>query len=353
MYSGADWSITPRPIYRADGRKAFDIYTHPSHIRTNIQEDLGIFPFPGFWGPAAGVNTPQGSADCVSRWIAESAIWLEEQYSPTLSLVYLPHLDYNLQRFGPKDSSIPADLRLVDGIIHDLINYYENRGVQPILLSEYGITEVNQAIHINRTLREAGWITVRDELGCEVLDPGASQAFAVADHQIAHIYVNNKSILQDVRRRIEAIDGVHTVIDSEAKIELGINHKRAGDFIAVSNENAWFTYYYWLDDERAPDFARTVDIHRKPGYDPVELFIDPKFLFPGYHISKRLLQKKIGFRMLMDVTPLDSNLIKGSHGCRPSDRGDWPVLITPKIANHTKEIISSTEVHQLILGMLD
>jgi len=353
MYSGVDWSITPRPIYRADGRKVFDIYTHPSHIRTNIQEDLGNFPFPGFWGPAAGVETSQGSADCVSRWIAEAAIWLEKQHSPTLSLVYLPHLDYNLQRFGPKDSSIPADLRLVDGIIHDLINYYENRGVQPILLSEYGITEVNKAIHINRTLREAGWITVRDELGSEILDPGASQAFAVADHQVAHVYVNNKSILQEVRRRIETIDGVHTVIDSKSKIELGINHERAGDFIAVSDENAWFTYYYWLDDERAPDFSRTVDIHRKPGYDPVELFIDPKFLFPGYHISKRILQKKMGFRMLMDVTPLDSSLIKGSHGCKPSDQRDWPVLITSKTADTTKKIISSTEVHQLILQMYD
>ena len=353
MYSGADWSITPRPIYRADGRKVFDIYTHPSHIRTNIQEELGNFPFPGFWGPAAGVDTPQGSADCVSRWIADSAIWLEKQHSPTLSLVYLPHLDYNLQRFGPKDSSIPADLRLVDGIIHDLINYYENRGVQPILLSEYGITEVNKAIHINRTLREAGWITVRDELSSEILDPGASQAFAVADHQVAHVYVNNKSILQEVRRRIEAIDGVHTVIDSKSKIELGINHERAGDFIAVSDENAWFTYYYWLNDERAPDFARTVDIHRKPGYDPVELFIDPEFLFPGYHISKRILQKKMGFRMLMDVTPLDSSLIKGSHGCKPSDQRDWPVLITSKTADTTKKIISSTEVHQLILQMYD
>jgi len=353
MYSGADWSITPRPIYQADGRKVFDIYTHPSHIRADIQEDLGKFPFPGFWGPSAGINTPQGQADCVSRWISESAIWLENQHSPTLSLVYLPHLDYNLQRFGPKDSSISADLRLVDGIIHDLIKFYENRGVQPILLSEYGITEVNRAIHINRTFREAGWITLRDELGSEILDPGASQAFAVADHQVAHVYVNNKSILPEVRRRIEAIDGVHTVIDSKSKIELGINHKRAGDFIAVSEENAWFTYYYWFDDKRAPDFARTVDIHRKPGYDPVELFIDPKFLFPKYHISKRLLQKKIGLRMLMDVTPLDASLVKGSHGCRPSNPIDWPILITPETAAPTKETISSTEVHRLLLKMFD
>jgi len=353
MYSGADWSITPRPIYPSDGRKVFDIYTHPYSLRSDIQKDLGKFPFPGFWGPAAGVKTPQGSAQCVSRWIADSAIWLEKKHSPTLSLVYLPHLDYNLQRLGPNNSLISDDLRLIDEIIKDLINFYENREIQPILLSEYGITEVNQAIHINRILRESGWVTVKEELGLELLDPGASQAFAVADHQVAHIYVNNKSILKEVRQRIEAINGVHSVLDSESKAELGLQHQRAGDLIAVSNENAWFTYYYWLDAEFAPDFARTVDIHRKPGYDPVELFLDPKLTFPKAKIATRLIQKKLGFRTLMDVIPLEAGLIKGSHGCRPKNRADWPLLISKSDIMSDKDDLSSTDVHEVIINALD
>ena len=348
MYSGTNWSITPRPMYPADGRKVFDIYTHPTSIRKNIKKDLGEFPFPGFWGPAAGIKTPQGSAESVSRWIADSAIWLENKHSPTLSTVYLPHLDYNLQRLGPKDPLIAVDLRLVDDIIRDLITFYDNRGVQPMLLSEYGITEVNKAIHLNRILREAGWVTVKEELGLEILDPGASQAFAVADHQIAHIYINNKSILPEVRQAIEAVDGVHAVLNTEEMIELGINHHRSGDLIAVSNENAWFTYYYWLEDERAPDFARTVDIHRKPGYDPVELFLDPQILFPKLRIAARLLQKKLGFRMLMDVIPLDATLVKGSHGCRPQNRADWPVLITRNDNVLHSEDLLSTDIHDVI-----
>ena len=352
MYSGADWSITPRPIYPADGRKVFDIYTHPTSIRSDIQMDLGQFPFLGFWGPAAGINTPQGSAQCVSRWIADSAIWLEKKHSPTLSLVYLPHLDYNLQRLGPNNSLISTDLRLIDEIIKDLINFYESREIQPILLSEYGITEVDRAIHINRILRESGWVTVKEELGLELLDPGASQAFAVADHQVAHIYVNNKSILQEVKQRIEALDGVHSVHSAESKAELGIEHERAGDLIAVSNENAWFTYYYWLDAELAPDFARTVDIHRKPGYDPVELFLDPKLAFPKAKIATRLLQKKLGFRTLMDVVPLEATLIKGSHGSRPKNRADWPVLITRNDNVSDTDDLLSTDVHDVIVNSL-
>jgi len=350
MYSGADWSITPRPIYTADGRKVFDIYTHPTRIGKDIQKELGKFPFPGFWGPTAGINTPLGTAECVSKWIADSAIWLENEYSPSMSLVYLPHLDYNLQRLGPNNPLISTDLHLVDGIVKDLVSFYDQHGVEPILLSEYGITEADRAIHINRILREAGWVTVKEELGLELLDPGASQAFAVADHQIAHVYVNNISILQEVRHRLEGVDGVHAVLDLDAKIETGIQHERAGDLVVVSEENAWFTYYYWLNTERAPDFARTVDIHRKPGYDPAELILDPQLLFPKARIATRLLQKKLGFRTLMDVIPLEATLIKGSHGACPKNRKDWPVLITRKDNLPEEEDLLSTDVYELIIN---
>jgi predicted AlkP superfamily pyrophosphatase or phosphodiesterase len=327
MYSTADYSITPRPMYPADGRKVFDIYTSPPSLRYDIKLKLGEFPFPAFWGPAAGIDTPQATRDAVSYWIAESAKWTEMRYMPTLSLIYLPHLDYNLQRLGSFDPRIKTDLRDIDGIVGNLIEFFSERGVQPILLSEYGITPVNSPIHLNRIFRQQKWIVTREELGRELLDCGASQVFAVADHQVAHIYVNNPSLMSAVREVVTGIPGISAVLGEKEKRDAGIEHGRAGDLIAVADEHAWFTYYYWLEDSAAPDFARTVDIHRKPGYDPVELFVDPAIKYPTAKIAWRLLQKKLGFRMLMDVIPLDATLVKGSHGCRPRSKKDWPVLI--------------------------
>jgi predicted AlkP superfamily pyrophosphatase or phosphodiesterase len=379
MYSSADYSITPRPMYPADGRKVFDIYTNPGTIRQDIQRDLGPFPFPCFWGPAAGIDTPQGSADAVSRWVAESAKWIENKYQPTLSLIYLPHLDYNLQRHGPYqraagvspagsnvnpncrqdagstlNPAIHRDLREFDSIVGDLIKYFHERSVQVVLLSEYGITNVNNPIHLNRLFRGAGWLTIKDELGLEILDCGASKVFAVADHQVAHIYLNDSSLESKVRALLEKTEGISAILSSAEKRELGIDHPRAGDLIAIADENSWFTYYYWKDDAVAPDFARTVDIHRKPGYDPVELFLDPKISNPKLKIAWRLLQKKLGFRMLMDVIPLDATLVKGSHGARPKSVSDWPVLIAEKGALPSGSELHATDVYHILKrGILD
>jgi len=370
MHSTADYSITPRPMYPADGRKIFDIYTQPGNIRHQIKKDLGEFPFFGFWGPAAGIKTPQGSADCATRWIAESAKWIENKYAPTLNLIYLPHLDYNLQRHGtyaegragsplpaggahvvtrPTNPAIIPDLRAIDAIVGDLIDFFSKRGVQVVLLSEYGITNVSEPIHLNRLFREMGgpWLAIRDELGFELLNPGASDAFAVPDHQIAHIYINNPSIKTTVRDFIEKYTGA-TVLGAKEKTEMGVDHPRAGDLIAIAPGNAWFSYYYWTDDIYAPDFARTVDIHRKPGYDPVELFLDPKIPLPKLKIAWRLLQKKLGFRMLMDVIPLDASLVKGSHGRRPADKKDWPVFITERPEVLGAKQIESTDVFHIL-----
>lgn len=346
MYSTADYSITPRPMYPADGRKVFDIYTHPFNIRTEIKNDLGEFPFPAFWGPAAGVDSKQFQADAVSRWIAESAKWIENKHQPTLSLIYLPHLDYNLQRLGPQHTEVKTDLARIDTITGDLITFLEQRGVQPIVLSEYGITAVDTPIHLNRRFREKGWLAIKDELGLELLDAGASKAFAVADHQIAHIYINDSSIAPQLVSLLHDIPGIERILDAQGKVEFGINHKRAGDLIAISKPNAWFTYYYWQDDAKAPDFARTVDIHRKPGYDPVELFLDPAIKFPLLKIAAKLLKKKLGFRMLMDLIPLDATLVKGSHGHPTLNPAEEPILITPTYL--ASKPIDSTEVFNLI-----
>jgi predicted AlkP superfamily pyrophosphatase or phosphodiesterase len=355
MYSSADFSITPRPMYPADGRKVFDIYTWPCSIRTEIKQDLGDFPFTTFWGPAAGRKSPQGPPDAASRWIAESAKWVESKYQPSLSLIYLPHLDYNLQRFGPFaaesrviSSVIHPDLKAIDAIVGDLIDFFTKREIQVVLLSEYGITNANWPVHLNRIFRSAGWLSVRDELGLELLDCGASKVFAVADHQIAHIYLNDPSIEKSVLDVIEKQEGVERVLGKSEKVAAGIDHPRAGDLIAVASENAWFTYYYWMDDKVAPDFARTVDIHRKAGYDPVELFVDPGISLPTPKIAWRLLQKKLGFRMLMDVISMDATLVKGSHGCRPKDPADYPVIISQQAKLLRNPLIDATDVYHVL-----
>ena len=348
MYSSADYSITPRPIYPADGRKVFDIYSAPSSVRQEIKKDLGEFPFPTFWGPAAGRSTPQGPPEAASRWIAESAKWIETRHQPTLSLVYLPHLDYNLQRLGPKHPDIAQDLRAIDQIAGDLIDFFRQRDVRVIFLSEYGITAVDTPIHLNRLFRQQGWIAIKEELGWEILDSGASRAFAVADHQVAHVYLNDRGLEKQVRHQLEQEAGVQQVWNRSEQQAGGLDHARSGDLVVLARENAWFTYYYWLDDARAPDFARCVDIHRKPGYDPVELFLDPQLNLVPLRIAWRLLKKKLGFRMLMDLIPLDATLVKGSHGIRPSDRKDFPLLITEDASLITGPMLEATEVYDVI-----
>jgi predicted AlkP superfamily pyrophosphatase or phosphodiesterase len=340
MYSSADWAITPRPMYPADGRKVFDVYTQPMGLREEIKADLGPFPFPAFWGPTAGIAS--------SEWIARSAEWIEERHRPDLSLVYLPHLDYNLQRLGPDDPRLAADLRAIDAVAGGLLDFYAQRGVKTAVLSEYGITAVKRTVALNRIFRAKGWITVKDELGLELLDCGASKVFAIADHQIAHIYVNDPALLGAVRATVEAADGVARVLGGEAMAAAGLAHERSGDLVAFSDEDAWFTYYYWEDDRKAPDFARCVDIHRKYGYDPVELFVDPALALPKLRIAAKLLRKKLGFRILMDVIPLDASLVKGSHGTCPADSAEWPVLIG---TDNATEAIPATAVHDRLLAL--
>ncbi len=348
MYSTTDWSITPRPMYPADGRKVFDVYTHPLSLRPEIKRDLGEFPFPTFWGPAAGVASPQGGPDAASRWIANSARWVEERHQPTLSLIYLPHLDYNLQRLGPNHPQIGDDVRAIDTIVGELTDFFRQRSIRVIVVSEYGITPVDTPVHLNRVFREQGWITIKDELGLELLDCGASRAFAVADHQVAHIYLNDRSIEAKVRKVVEAQAGVASVLSGESRRAAGLDHPRAGDLIALARENAWFTYYYWLDESLAPDFARCVDIHRKPGYDPVELFLDPKLSLPKLRIAWRLLRKKLGFRMLMDVIPLDATLVKGSHGIVPANPREHALIVVDDPALLPARPIEATDVYAII-----
>lgn len=315
MYSSADYTMTPRPMYPADGRKVFDVYSQPMALREEVKQAFGDFPFPSFWGPRAGLES--------SQWIAASAKWIEQKKSPTLNLIYLPHLDYCLQKDGPDGSGIEAECRALDDLLRELISDLEARGVEVVVLSEYGISKVERAVALNRLFRRQGWIAIKEELGLEQLDCGASQVFAVADHQVAHIYLNDKSKVDEVRSLLVDTPGVAEVREGWGDV----GGERGGDLIAVAEGDAWFSYYYWEDDEKAPDFARTIDIHRKPGYDPVELFLDPKLKFPALKVAAFLAKKKLGLRGLLDVIPLDASLVRGSHGRDDVPEEERPLLI--------------------------
>ncbi len=333
MYSTADFSVTPRPNYLADGRKIPDCYSHPATLRDELQNELGQFPLFKFWGPATDISSTQ--------WIADASVFTDKKYDPTLTLIYLPHLDYGLQKWGPDFSKISKDLSKVDKVVEQLVRYYTAKDTRVILLSEYGITRVNRPVHLNRLLREQGLLAIRVERGLELLDAGASKAFAVADHQVAHVYVNDPSVTGKVRTLLEQADGVELVLDKQAQTQHNIAHERAGDFVVMAGEESWFTYYFWLDDAKAPDYARVVDIHKKPGYDPVELFMTSKG-----RAAYKLLRKKAGFRYVMDVIPLDAGLVKGSHGRLEKNPAFHPVLITDTALG--KSEITGTDVYDVI-----
>lgn len=320
MYSTADYSVTPRPNYLADGRKTPDFYTHPSELRDTLKKDLGEFPLFQFWGPKTSVKS--------SQWIADGAIATDKLHNPTLTLVYLPHLDYNMQRYGIDFKYISKDLKEIDGVVEQLVTYYEEQNAEVILLSEYGITNVNNPIHPNRLLRKKGLTNIRIERGLELLDTGASKAFAVADHQIAHVYLNDASLKAELKAYFKTVKGIEKVLTDEEITEAHLTHDRCGDIVLLADNDSWFTYYFWLDDAVAPDYARMVDIHKKPGYDPVEMLTDPKDSLVMLKVIWKLIKKKLGFRTVLNIIPLKPELVKGSHGRVPEDEDDYPILIS-------------------------
>ncbi|KAI9179464.1 hypothetical protein H9P43_004792 [Blastocladiella emersonii ATCC 22665] len=363
-----DYAITPRPQYLADGGKAADIWTKPESLRHSLQSPparggLGTFPLHKFWGPGASIASTQ--------WIVDATIRVDRQYDPTFSVVYLPHLDYTLQKVGPdpRHPAVLADLRAVDAEVARLVAHYEttNPETRIIILSEYGIQPVSRPVHINRVLREAGFVGVRAENGGETLDPYASRAFAIPDHQVAHVYVNDQSAdpplgngnvsaghaaaVEAAREVLLAVPGVAQVLrrdlgevdryydPSSGRVRTSDHHfcgkteSRTGDLVVVADHDAWFTYYYWTSPDAAPDFAYTINIHRKPGYDPVEMFYaftSPVLGFT-YLVFKALLVYALRIRTIVDGTRFDAHRIGGSHGAtRGLDRRYWPVLATKR-----------------------
>ncbi|MFD9739393.1 alkaline phosphatase family protein [Umezawaea sp. NPDC059074] len=343
MGATTDVTITPRPIYHADGRKSPDAYVRPPELHDRLVAALGEFPLFQYWGPTASIAS--------SRWIVGAARKILVEQRPDLLLVYVPHLDYDLQRFGPNSPRAVAAAKAVDAEIAPLLTDALGAGATVVALSEYGITEARRAVDVNRALRSEGLLEVYAQAGMEYLDPWTSRAFAVADHQIAHVYVDDPADVDRVRSIVAALPGVDRVLDRGEQAAEGVDHERSGELVAVAEPDAWFTYYYWLDDDRAPDFARGVEIHRKPGYDPAELFFDPADRWAKAKAGLNLVRKKAGLRYAMKVVPLDPAPVRGSHGRLPDDPADGPVLLCSDTTVEPRARIAATEVKDFLLEL--
>jgi predicted AlkP superfamily pyrophosphatase or phosphodiesterase len=342
MGAATDITVTPRPIYHADGRKSPDCYTIPSRLHDELTGALGAFPLFSYWGPTAAIDS--------SKWIAAAAQKIMTDSDPELTLVYVPHLDYDLQRYGPDGPEASAAARELDEVLGPLLAAARARDAEIVVLSEYGITGAHRPVDINRALRRAGLLRVYTQAGMEYLDPWTSRAFAVADHQVAHVYVRDPADLALARDVVADLPGVDEVLDEAGKARYGVDHARSGELVAVAEPDAWFTYYYWVDDRRAPDFARTVEIHRKPGYDPAELFFDPADRAVKLRAAAALARKKLGLRYTMQVVPLDPACVRGSHGRLPDSPQDGPVLLC-SYAAAGRDRIAATDVKDLLLRL--
>lgn len=342
-----DFSVTPKPWYGADGDKRFGIASVPAHLGKTLEQTLGAFPFSAFWGPNSGLPATQ--------WIAAAAAEVVRAQRPSLTLVYLPHLDYDLQRHGPHHPRVGRWVQELDESIAPLEAAAQSAGCRLWIVNEYAHVSVRRPILLNQRLRGAGLLEVRNGPFGEQLDTFQSLAVAVCDHQLAHIYIRDSgdaALLDRAERLIAETPGVARVLRGAAKATVGLDHQRSGELVALAEADAWFAYPYWLDEKFAPDFARTVDIHRKPGFDPCELFFDPRLWWPKGRVLRRLAAKSLGFRALFDVVPLDPSLVGGSHGLPASDPLDRPLLLGdgPAPSLDSEGSLPMTAVRDLIMN---
>jgi predicted AlkP superfamily pyrophosphatase or phosphodiesterase len=320
---GADYICTPAPIHNPDGSESLWCYTKPIEFYGQLRDALGHFPLQHFWGPMANIKS--------TAWIVDSAVVAAGTFRPDFFYIYLPHLDYAAQKAGPDSEAAGRALAELDACIGRLAaGFAKAYGIEPplwIVASEYAIVDVDHVVYPNRLLREAGLLAVREQDGGELLDFAASRAFALADHQLAHVFVQRPEDIGRVVDVFRGVRGIAEVLAGEDRARYELDHERSGEVVLVSSANSWQAYYWWLDDGRAPSFARTVDIHRKPGYDPVELFFDP---------ATRSI-------------PLDATLVKGSHGAPAAGENQRGVILSSERGVLTAGTLADTDVYEVVL----
>ncbi|MFM9026368.1 MAG: alkaline phosphatase family protein [Planctomycetaceae bacterium] len=337
-HATADLVCLPAPMHNPDGSETMWCHTNPEPLYADMRDRLGDFPLHRFWGPAAGIES--------SRWIARSFIEAARPAPPHLAFVYLPHLDYAPQRTGPDSPPAHAACGELDAEIAGLVGHFETligrQGLTVLVVGEYAIRPVGRAVFPNRVLREAGLLAVRDTGAGEILDVAGSAAWALADHQVCHVYLRDggdDTVRRDVAALFRGTPGVGRVLVGDELVAAGLAaaavqgpQSRCGDVVLESELDAWFAYPFWLDDDRAPTFARSIDIHRKPGYDPLELHLD------------RAALPRIAI-------PLDTGLVKGSHGAvDPADPHETVFIASrPDVAN--SPALAMHEIAALVLGM--
>ncbi|HUX02536.1 MAG: nucleotide pyrophosphatase/phosphodiesterase family protein [Phycisphaerae bacterium] len=334
LYGTADLVLTPKPVHGPRGELVQDCWSRPADLYARLVAGesalapgcpRGPFNLMHYWGPMAGIGS--------SRWIADAALEVWRTERPDLALVYLPHLDYSGHRAGPASDAHRAAARELDALLAPLLAAAEEDGARRIVLSEYSFVPVARPVAPNRALREVGMLALREVAGAEYLHCGDSRAFALVDNQVAHIYFPaTEDLERDVRRAravLERLDGVAAVLDREAQSAVGLDHVRSGELVLLAQSDAHFTYYWWLDDSKAPPFARTVDIHAKPGFDAAELFIEPA----------------------AKTIPLSAEGVRGSHGLVPEDGRGWGVLVDsdPPPALAGRKAVRATEVAHFLV----
>lgn len=322
---GADFVCTPAPIHNPDGSESLWCYTKPTELYGTLLAELGHFPLQHFWGPIANIKS--------TAWIVSSAISAAQQFKPNLFYAYLPHLDYAAQKFGPDSPQAIAALGELDAEIGRLVDGFAAALGQPdplwLVASEYVITPVSHVLFPNRLLREAGLLFTKNSDDGEVIDFAASRAWALVDHQFSHVFVRDADS-QTIARAADVLrnqPGVAEVFEPRNAPQYDLKHERSGELVVISEPASWQAYYWWDDDTRAPRFARTVDIHRKPGYDPVELFFDPA--------TKGI--------------PLDATLVKGSHGVPAIDPSQRGVLLSSQRGVFVEGPTADTDVADIVL----
>ncbi|MHC4179865.1 MAG: alkaline phosphatase family protein [Planctomycetota bacterium] len=320
----ADYVCTPAPIHNPDGSESLWCYTRPTELYGTLRDELGHFPLKHFWGPLANVLS--------SAWIADSAVRAARSWRPDFFYVYLPHLDYAAQRTGPDGPAAQAAVAELDEVIGRLVaGFSEAYDVNPawLVAGEYAIMPVDHVAYPNRLLREAGLLAVREEDDVEHLDLQRSRAWAMVDHQLAHVFVadGDQQLAHEVAETFRDQPGIAEVLIGDERDRYCLNHPRSGEVVLISTPNSWQAYYWWLSDGRAPAFARTVDIHRKPGYDPVELHFEPA----------------------TKTIPLDATLIRGSHGAPAVDRSQRSVILSSEPALLPGPSVADTDVFGIVL----
>ena len=350
-HSSCDLTLTERPTYFANGRKGADVYSSDSAFKREVIERFGPFPFFHFWGPKAGVAS--------SAWILKVAQYALESRRPELLLCYAPGLDYEGQRFGPRSPQARAALKQMDRLLGELFELTERLGYEVAVMSDYGFTEVSRPVALNRALRSAGYLAVDEAVNGELLEPNASRAFAVCDNQAAHIYVRgargwgtppDEALLSELSALLAQQEGVKSVWRRGEGPALW--HERAGELFVSAEPDAWFSYEYWLDEARAPDFRHCVDIFSKPGFDPTEMFMRPG-LSGALHAAKRFAQLKLGIRAPFDVIAGEPSMVRGARAIEPKSlEEEGAVLITSWPQAEREGPVALEQLKGLLLAQL-